>query len=54
MTTRRRLRRKPALHQVVPWATVAFFVVGIALALFYRSTDKQRYEAIGRYVHQDA
>jgi amino acid transporter len=31
-----------------------FFVGGVALALYYRSTNPQRYEAIGRFVHQDA
>jgi amino acid transporter len=33
---------------------VLFFVGGMALALYYRSKDPQRYAAIGRFVHQDA
>jgi len=44
----------PLFIKLVPWATVAFFAVGIIIALIYRSTDKERYEAIGRYVHSDA
>jgi amino acid transporter len=31
-----------------------FFLGGVALALYYRATNPQRYEAIGRFVHQDA
>jgi amino acid transporter len=33
---------------------VLFFVVGVGMALYYRSNDPQRYAAIGRFVHQDA
>jgi amino acid transporter len=33
---------------------VLFFAAGAGLALYYRSRDPQRYEAIGRFVHQDA
>jgi amino acid transporter len=32
---------------------ILFFVAGAGLALWYRSRDPQRYEAIGRFVHQD-
>jgi len=32
---------------------VLFFAIGAGLALWYRSRDPQRYEAIGRFVHQD-
>jgi amino acid transporter len=44
----------PLFIAAVPWAIAAFFIIGVAIALFYRSTDPKRYEAIGRYVHQDA
>jgi amino acid transporter len=44
----------PLFISLVPWATVAFFAVGIVLALIYRSTNRPKYEAIGRYVHSDA
>ena len=37
------------------WVPIAlFFVGGAALALYYRSSDPQRYAAIGRFVHRDA
>ena len=32
---------------------ILFFAAGAGLALWYRSRDPQRYEAIGRFVHQD-
>jgi amino acid transporter len=36
------------------WVPIAaFFLGGMALALYYRSSDPQRYAAIGRFVHQD-
>jgi amino acid transporter len=30
------------------------FIIGMALAQFYRSRDRSRYEGIGRYLHEDA
>ena len=30
------------------------FLAGVALALFYRTTDRARYDGIGRYLHEDA
>jgi amino acid transporter len=44
----------PLWIQLVPWAIAAMFIAGFAIALYYRSADPKRYEAIGRYVHQDA
>ncbi len=35
------------------WAAI-FFVVGVAVALYYKSASPERYQAIGRYVHEDA
>jgi amino acid transporter len=40
--------------EYLPWIVLAIFVAGLLLALYYRSADKKRYEAIGRYMHEDA
>ena len=32
---------------------LAVFVIGMLLALWYRSSDRARYEGIGRYLHED-
>ena len=29
------------------------FLLGIAIAQLYRSSDRARYEGIGRYLHED-
>jgi hypothetical protein len=29
------------------------FIIGMALAQFYRTRDRGRYEGIGRYLHED-
>jgi amino acid transporter len=36
------------------WIMLAIFLFGVALALVYRSVDRPRYEAIGRYLYEDA
>ena len=32
---------------------ILMFVIGVVLALYYRSADRARYDAIGRYLHED-
>jgi amino acid transporter len=32
---------------------LAVFLIGIALAQYYRSSDRARYDGIGRYLHED-
>jgi amino acid transporter len=44
----------PLWIQLVPWAIAAMFIAGFAIALYYRSAEPKRSEAIGRYAHQDA
>ena len=34
----------------IPWEVLATFVIGVAIGLYYRSADRQRYESIGRHV----
>ena len=36
-----------------PYAVIIIFLLGCALALYYRASDKARYDAIGRFVHED-
>jgi amino acid transporter len=56
------IKNRPALSgagdvlfiKLIPWIVVAIFVGGIALALYYRSNSRERYRAIGRFVHEDA
>jgi amino acid transporter len=40
--------------KIIPWVVLAIFLGGIALALYYRSSSRERYSAIGRFVHEDA
>ena len=36
------------------WQIIAaVFIAGMGIALLYRTTDKQRYENIGRYLHEE-
>ena len=44
----------PLFTEALGVAVLIFFLVGVALALFYRSRDPERYAAIGRFVHEDA
>jgi amino acid transporter len=56
------IKNRPALSgagdvlfvKIIPWVVLAIFLGGIALALYYRSNSKERYRAIGRFVHEDA
>ena len=34
-------------------AVLLFFLVGVVVALYYKSSDPARYDAIGRFVHED-
>jgi amino acid transporter len=40
--------------KLIPWLVLAIFLAGIGLALYYRSASKERYRAIGHFVHEDA
>ena len=40
--------------QVIQWVIVAVFAFGFAAALWFRARDPARYEAVGRFVHEDA
>ena len=44
----------PAFIKYLAPAVLVYFLIGIGLALFYRSTNPERYAAIGRFVHEDA
>ena len=56
------IKNRPALSgagdvlfvKLIPWVVLAIFLGGIALALYYRSSSRERYRAIGRFVHEDA
>jgi hypothetical protein len=39
--------------QAIPWVIAAVFVIGVGVALYYRTRDQVRYAAIGRFVHED-
>jgi amino acid transporter len=39
--------------KLFPWVVVATFVIGCLLALYWRSSDRERYDAIGRFVHSE-
>jgi amino acid transporter len=40
--------------KLIPWIVLAIFLAGIALALYYRSANRERYRAIGHFVHEEA
>jgi len=40
--------------KLIPWVVLAIFLGGIGLALYYRSASKERYRAIGHFVHEEA
>jgi amino acid transporter len=40
--------------KLIPWVVLAIFLAGIALALYYRSASRERYRAIGHFVHEEA
>jgi amino acid transporter len=43
-----------AYVKAIPWVVLVLFLLGIGLALYYRSSDNEKYKAIGRFVHEDA
>jgi hypothetical protein len=38
----------------IPWIALAVFVLGIGAAIWFRLRDTARYEAVGRFVHEEA
>jgi hypothetical protein len=38
--------------QVIPWAVLAVFVIGIGIGLYYRRVDAERHSSIGRTVYE--
>ena len=39
--------------RAIPWVVLAMFAAGVVLALFWRAARRERYEAIGHFVHED-
>jgi amino acid transporter len=37
----------------IAWIMAAVFVFGMLIAVLYRATDKERYQSIGRYLHEE-
>ncbi len=42
------------LFKLTPWIVLGFFVLGAAIALFFRARDPRRYSLIGRIVLEDS
>jgi amino acid transporter len=40
--------------KLIPWFVLGIFVSGIIVAVYWRSSDHAKYQAIGRFVHEDA
>jgi amino acid transporter len=40
--------------KLIPWFVLAIFISGIVVALYWRSSQPDKYQAIGRFVHEDA
>jgi amino acid transporter len=40
--------------EAIPWVMLAIFGLGVAAALWFRLRDTARYEAVGRFVHEEA
>jgi hypothetical protein len=40
--------------KLIPFFVLAIFISGIAVALYWRSANRAKYQAIGRFVHEDA
>ena len=40
--------------KLIPWFVLAIFLSGIVVALYWRSSNRPKYDAIGRFVHEDA
>jgi amino acid transporter len=40
--------------KIIPYIVLAIFLSGILVALYWRSSNRPKYDAIGRFVHEDA
>jgi hypothetical protein len=40
--------------EAIPWVMLAIFALGVGAALWFRLRDSSRYEAVGRFVHEEA
>jgi amino acid transporter len=40
--------------KLIPWFVLAIFISGILVALYWRNSNRAKYDAIGRFVHEDA
>ena len=40
--------------KLIPWFVLAIFLSGIVVALYWRNSNRPKYDAIGRFVHEDA
>jgi len=40
--------------QAIPWIALAIFALGVGAAVWFRLRDSPRYEAVGRFVHEEA
>jgi amino acid transporter len=43
----------PLFVKAIPWVVLASFIIGLVLALYFKSRSPERYEAVGRYVEAD-
>ena len=41
------------LFKLIPWIVVGVFLAGVALALYLRSSNPERYRTIGRIIYED-
>lgn len=42
------------LFKLIPWIVVGVFLIGVALALYLRSSNPERYRMIGRIIYEDS
>jgi len=40
--------------QAIPWDAIGIFALGVGAAVWFRLRDGARYEAVGRFVHEEA
>jgi amino acid transporter len=40
--------------QVIPWAVLAVFLIGVGIGLYYRNADAERHRSIGRLVFEES
>ena len=38
--------------KAIPWTALVMFLIGIVAALYLRSRDTERYNAIGKFAHE--